>query len=289
VKPEVTAFTHKEFPMTDKEFYWLQAYAKQQTGIHLSEHKRDMLYSRLARRIRELNLDSFKAYCEYLESNESSEITPFTNAITTNLTHFYREQHHFDFMRDNFIPALKASNAKRLRFWSCASSTGQEPYSLAMTLADYFYGDKWARHTSGLGVDFDLKILATDLDTNVLDHARLGIYSPEVMKPVPKNNQQKHFTKLSSGEFQIKESIKKMVTYKQLNLLHNWPMKGPFDLIFCRNVIIYFDKETQLKLFEKMAKMIRPGGYLILGHSESLFQMNHAFKLIGKTIYQRLD
>lgn len=274
----------KEFLFSDRDFKKIRELVSQHTGISLSEAKRDMVYSRLARRLRHLGLSSFKDYCQLLEGDSSdNELGHFTNAVTTNLTAFFRESHHFDFLAGTLLPELLRLKAdeKRLRIWSAGCSTGEEPYSIAITLLENL-----PKHNSG----WDVKILATDLDTNVLDTARRGVYDEERLKNIDSRRQRRWFKRGrgdNAGLLQVKPELKALMTFKQLNLMQDWPMKGPFDLIFCRNVIIYFDKPTQNVLMERYADLMANHGRLFLGHSETLYRVTERFKLMGQTIYKK--
>jgi len=274
----------REFAFTDKDFLILSKLVNQHTGISLSAGKKELVYSRLTRRLRKLNLRTFKSYCQLLLSNSNGEeLKHFINAITTNLTSFFREQHHFDFFRKTMLPSLasRQSSNPRIRFWSAGCSTGEEPYSLAMCIKESFT-DKF---------NSDIKILATDLDSSVLEHATRGIYSTEKLKTILPQYHNKWFHKsnsLNAGFVQIKSELQKLIVFRQLNLMHDWPMKGPFDGIFCRNVIIYFDKPTQKILIDRFANILSDGGYLFLGHSETLFKVTGRFNPVGQTIYQKI-
>ncbi len=264
-----------EFLMTKQDFRYIRELAYESTGIVLADHKWDMIYSRLAKRVRKLKLTSFKAYCAYLNNNKHLELTNFINALTTNLTSFFREPHHFEFLKNTAVKEFKAHHqrGRRIRVWSSACSTGQEPYSMAASLYPEFDSDSW-----------DLKILATDLDSNVLQKAKDGVYQDGA--GLSKRHRKQWFLKRGE-ELEASPELKSRLFFKQLNLLSEWPMSGPFDAIFCRNVLIYFDQKTKQGLIHRFAEKLRPGGYLFLGHSESLHQMDTDFKLLGNTIYQR--
>ena len=269
--------------LSDNDFDFICQFAYQQAGIVLNENKREMVYRRFARIIRERKLNSFAQYCQLLRDNPEQEQRYFINAITTNLTSFFREQHHFDYLAEHEIPKILVENArkKRIRVWSSASSTGEEPYSIAITFAETMK-DK-INH-------WDVKILATDIDCNVLNTGKEGIYEYRKIAGLPENYIKKYFVKLAQSKedkYQVHKNIQKLITFKQLNLLHQWPMKGPFDIIFCRNVIIYFDKKTQQELFERYNKMLKPGGLLILGHSENLGTYQQYFDNVGRTIFRK--
>ncbi|GAA68692.1 protein-glutamate O-methyltransferase CheR [Pseudoalteromonas sp. BSi20429] len=268
----------KEFLCTDRDFKEIASLVYSACGIVLGEHKREMVYSRLARRIRERKLTDFKAYLEYLNSHKDQEFDAFINAITTNLTSFFREIHHFEFIKSELVPALlKANkNSKRVRIWSAGCSTGEEPYSLAMTLNNAFPSN------------WDVKILATDLDSNVLAKAQKGIYTAANVNGLDDVQLKRWFLKSKDGEnYKVKDRLKESISFKRLNLLQDWPMKGAFDLILCRNVVIYFDKETKDQLFKRYANILNEQGYLFLGHSESMGKEHTQFKNLGKTMYQK--
>ena len=274
----------REFIFTEKDFHILRKLVSRHTGIALSEAKRELVYSRLTRRLRQLNLKSFSKYCQLLQSDTNGEeIVHFTNAVTTNLTSFFREPHHFDYLSKNLLPELVTKNPgkQRLRFWSAGCSTGEEPYSLAMCI----------RESLPFQNNYNIKILATDLDSSVLDTALSGIYPANKLKTILPHRQNKWFIKgvmQNQGLAQVKPELQDLITFRQLNLMHEWPMKGPFDAIFCRNVVIYFDKPTQRILVDRFANLLSDGGYLFLGHSESLFKVTDRFKLMGQTIYKKI-
>ncbi len=269
----------REFVLRDEEFAAIRALVRQHTGISLSPAKRELVYSRLVRRLRKLGLPSFSAYLSRLEAGDPVEFEEFTNALTTNLTAFFRESHHFDFLANTVLPALAERNAatRRIRIWSAGCSTGEEPYSIAMTLLE---------NTANLR-GWDIRVLATDLDSNVVAHAANGLYREERFEKMPAARRQRWFTALPDGQWQAKRELQDMVRFKGLNLMNDWPMRGQFDVIFCRNVVIYFDKETQRTLFSRMARLQRPGDWLLIGHSESLFKVSDQYQLVGKTIYRR--
>ncbi len=271
----------KEFLMTTEDFHYIRDVVYSTCGIVLGEHKKEMVYSRIARRIRALRLTDCKAYLSYMDSNKEQEFSNFINAITTNLTSFFRESHHFDYLTETLVPELKELHKKdrRIRIWSAGCSTGEEPYSIAMTLADHFKRPNW-----------DLKILATDLDSNVLEKAKKGIYTSESVTGLNKDSTKNWFLHDKSNQHcKVNDHLRSYIHFKRLNLLAKWPVKGPFDIIFCRNVVIYFDQPTKDTLFDRYSSMLRKGGYLILGHSESMnLKKQTQFKSLGKTIYQNL-
>jgi chemotaxis protein methyltransferase CheR len=271
----------REFSLSDKEFKKLTGLVHSLTGIVLGNHKKDMLYGRLARRLRDLGFQSFTQYCDLLDSKKAYEETGFlVNAITTNLTKFYRESHHFDALAD-YSRTLSQDPAriqeKTFRVWSAGCSSGEEPYSIASLLLNRVPSI----------CSWDSKILATDLDTNMLATGKAGVYKADVLDGVEPQFKTDLLDncKVKAGRLQMKERARQMVHFKQLNLLHDWPMRGQFDVIFCRNVLIYFDKPTKEKLVSRYCEKLRPGGFLFLGHSESLQSPPQDLKLLGKTTY----
>jgi chemotaxis protein methyltransferase CheR len=272
----------RKFSFGEEDFAALRELVKTHTGIHLSEQKREMVYGRLSRRLRALGLDSFRAYRSLLERGDSDELVQFCNAITTNLTSFFREAHHFQYLREELLGprAADARAARRLRFWSAGCSSGEEPYSLAMSIHEALV-DVRRR---------DIKILATDLDTEVLGRGQRGVYEEERVRGLAAQRLERFFRRDSSGasaSYSVTQELRDLITFRELNLMHPLPMKGPFDAIFCRNVVIYFDKDTQRELFARIARLQRPGDVLFLGHSESLYRVSDDYTLVGKTIYRR--
>ena len=271
-----------EIVLSDAEFGRICELVREHSGIALSDAKRQMVYGRLVRRLRALRLSSFADYLQLLERGEPVELQEFTNAITTNLTSFFRESHHFDYLAQQLLPAMAAREpaAGRLRIWSCACSTGEEPYSIAMVL----------REKQDLFNGVDAKILATDLDSNVLATAQAGVYPAERLTQMAPWRVKEFFregTGSLQGAVKVSPALQQLITFKQLNLMHDWPMRGPFDVIFCRNVVIYFDVETKRRLFQRMAEIQRPGALLFLGHSENLYRLSDQYELVGRTIYRR--
>jgi len=274
----------REFEFSRANFDYIRDLVKRNTGINLTDAKQQLVFSRLARRLRALGLNKFNEYTEYLENNYDKELVELTNAITTNLTSFFRESHHFDFLENTFLPEIykkKMLTGKSIRIWSAGCSTGEEPYSITITV----------KENLPPGNDWDIKVLATDLDSNVVQKAKSGIYAEERVADMKAERMRKWFNRGSgsqAGNVKASSKLLEFITFKQLNLMNEWPMKGKFDLIFCRNVVIYFDKPTQKILFDRYADLLTPGGYLIVGHSETLFKVTDRFKLLGKTIYQKI-
>ena len=272
----------REFHFGEQDFQSLRALVKQLTGIHLSDQKRELVYGRLTRRLRALRLKSFAEYRERL-AGDPSELSELCNAITTNLTAFFREPHHFQYLREHWLEPLAADPRaeRRLRIWSAACSSGEEPYSIAMTVLETL------AHPSS----WDVRILATDLDSEMLERARLGVYPQERTASLSAQRRQRFFIEqrtARAASLRIAPEVASLVTFKRLNLMQPLPMKGPLDVIFCRNVVIYFDKDTQRDLFARIGELQRPGDLLFLGHSENLFKVCDRYGLIGKTIYRRL-
>jgi chemotaxis protein methyltransferase CheR len=272
----------REFQFTDGDFQALRSMVKEMTGINLAESKRELVYGRVSRRLRALGLSSFGSYREVLESGDGSELVAFCNALTTNLTSFFRESHHFDYLRDQFLVPRREAGRRgdRIRIWSSACSSGEEPYSIAMVVAETI--PDWQR--------WDIKILATDLDSDILARAERGSYNADRVKGMDPKRMSRFFTEVrdsTEAAYQVVPELAKLITFKQINLMHDLPMPGPLDVIFCRNVVIYFDKDTQRGLFSRISKLQRPGDLLMLGHSETLFKVSDDYSLIGKTIYRR--
>lgn len=267
-----------EISLSDREFSRIKNRVYQVAGISLSDAKRTLVISRLSKIVRALGLPSFDAYVDYLERNgNASDGQDFVNALTTNLTRFYREDHHFEHLR-SFVGALIAEKPRgsRLRIWSAGCSTGQEPYTIGMDLLAAFPELK----------RWDFKILATDIDTAVIAKAAAGLY-PENELSGLSAERARHLEKVGDGTIRIPAAVRELVSFKPLNLIaSSWPMKGPFDAVFCRNVAIYFDKPTQGEVFGRFSKLLAPEGFLYIGHSENLGSGGEGFRLVGKTIYQ---
>lgn len=274
---------NKEFHFTDKEFKFISDLIGQRTGIVLSSAKRQMVYGRLSRRLRQLKMTKFSEYVDMLTSGHEEELIEFTNAITTNLTAFFREEHHFEYLKNTVLPEIIRNNAasKRIRIWSAGCSSGEEPYSIAMCVREAL------PKSSG----WDIKILATDLDSNMVQRAKNGIYTAERVEGLT-SARMKKWVKKGKGEnshkVRMHKDLQDLITFKELNLMEGWPIKGPFDFIFCRNVVIYFNKDTQRILFDRYADLLVPKAHLFIGHSESLNKVTDRFDLIGKTIYQKV-
>ncbi len=276
-----TRLTAQEFVLTDSEFDRLRALVRELTGIALADSKKELVYGRLARRLRKLNLKSFAEYCSVVEAGDDAELQELTNAMTTNLTSFFRENYHFEQLADEALPYLVKYRAatRRLRLWSAGCSTGEEPYSIAMVL----------REAQALFGGWDVRLLATDIDSKVVATAAEGIYAADRLRGVDPRRVDRWFALSDeAAQYKIAEELRALVTFRQLNLLDTWPVKGPFDVVFCRNVTIYFDKETQRQLFERIAELQEPGAWLFIGHSENLFNVTQRYKSVGRTVYRRI-
>jgi chemotaxis protein methyltransferase CheR len=272
----------REFEFADADFHALRLLVKNMTGINLADSKRELVYGRVSRRLRALGMTSFGDYRQLLESGDGQELVAFCNALTTNLTSFFRESHHFDYLRDELLVPRRAAarRSERMRIWSSACSSGEEPYSIAMTIMEAI--PDWKQ--------WDIKILATDLDSDILARAERGCYAADRVKALDPRRLGKFFSQVREGNetvYQVIPELAQLITFKQINLMHDLPMSGPLDAIFCRNVVIYFDKDTQRGLFSRIARLQRPNDLLFLGHSETLFKVSEDYALIGKTIYRR--
>jgi len=270
----------REFPFTVEDFGFLARLVYENSGIVLSEHKANMVYSRLARRLRELRLDSFQAYCARLRGpSGEEELGALINAITTNLTRFFRERHHFEHLAREVLPAFAAApKGTRLRLWSAGCSSGEEPYSIAMTMNECL--PNLPR--------LDARILATDLDTAMVAKARAAVYPAASLEDIDGERRERWFSPLANrAGWSVDAALRARITFKTLNLLAPWPMQGRFDAIFCRNVMIYFDALTKDELIERFADCLNPGGWLYVGHSETLLDQRRVFVPVGRTIYRK--
>jgi len=274
----------REFKLKKSEFDALRKIVYDKTGIQLKDGKFEMVYSRLARRIRALNLDNFSTYLSFLKSPEGQdEVSDFVNAMTTNLTRFFRESHHFQHLRTDVLQA-KVEGARRglferkLRVWSAACSSGMEPYSIAMTIKASLPSRE----------DWDVQILATDIDTNMLDTARAGVYRARDSENIPPKLLKRFVTEEGNKALMAQE-LKDLISFKHLNLMESWPIKKPFDVIFCRNVMIYFDTPTQKKLIDRFVKLLNPDGTLYVGHAEALVANHPRLLSVGKSSFTMKD
>ncbi|HLP97124.1 MAG TPA: CheR family methyltransferase [Sideroxyarcus sp.] len=264
----------REFDFTEGDFERVRKMIYARAGISLNKSKQDMVYSRLARRLRATGIKTFAEYLALLENSNEAEWEAFVNSLTTNLTSFFREAHHFPLLAEH---ALKQRHP--ISLWCSASSTGEEPYSMAMTLVDAF-----GTFTP------PVSIIASDVDTNVLAKAEAGVYAMERVEKLAPEIVKRFFLKgtgAHAGFVKVRPELQALITFRQINLLDNeWPIRGPLDAIFCRNVMIYFDKQTQLKILERFAPLLQPNGLLFAGHSESFHNAGHVFSLRGKSVYE---
>ncbi|MGM0470831.1 MAG: CheR family methyltransferase [Bacillota bacterium] len=267
--------------LSEKMFQKISQLVYQEIGVNLPAKKKAMVNSRLSKRIRKLDISNFEDYYQYLTDNKS-ELVELFNALTTNVTHFFREKHHLEFLETEVFPEIKQSNNKKIRGWSAGCSSGEEPYSLAIKSAENFNLNNW-----------DIKILATDINTEVLKLASQGIYRQQRVDKVPHRLLKKYFL-LGEGDnqglFKVKKELRDLIYFKRSNLNQaNYPIKSQLDFIFCRNVFIYFQEQTRQQIINKFYQHLRAGGYLFLGHSESIRpdQMQGKWKSVGKTTYQK--
>lgn len=274
----------REYEFTHQDFDFLRRISNQHTGIVVTDDKFDMFYSRLARRVRALGLKNFAEYCSYIEkpANET-ELVELVNALTTNLTSFFRENHHFEYLSKVVLPDLVQRNRgeRSIKIWSAGCSTGEEPYSLTMVL----------RENESLLRGWDVRLLASDIDSNVLAQARAGVYPLSRVEGLSRQRLKAFFQKgtgSNEGKARVRSTLRQMPEFKQINLMQNLGVDKQ-DVIFCRNVIIYFDKDTKRKLLTKFADAMVPNGYLFVGHSESLQQVTDRFELIGNTVYRKVQ
>lgn len=271
--------------LTERDFRKISDLVYKHCGINLHEGKKELVRARLAKRLRIGNFKTFPQYIKHvLEDGTGKEFSILIDSLSTNLTSFFREGQHFEFLRSKFLPVLLEQKRKsrnfRIRIWSAGCSSGEEPYSIAITLLEAIAGqDRW-----------DMKILATDISTSMLETARRGIYGPERIEPVGKIQRSKYLAARQIDKekvFEVKRVLKDVVMFKYLNLMKEWPVRGPVDFIFCRNVMIYFDKATQQRLINRFWDLLDSGGVLFTGHSESLTGVKHKFNYIQPTIYMK--
>lgn len=267
----------REFPYQQADFEHVRQKIYNHAGISLADHKKDLVYNRLVRRLRALKLDSFESYINYLD-NSPAEMSQFVNAMTTNLTSFYRESHHFEYLSATYIPKLVKEGQCSLRIWSSACSIGEEPYSIAISLLE-------------AGIDpnvWDVKIYATDIDTDVLATAKAGIYNIDRVDSLSLARKKLGFLRgkgANSDKVLVKPALKAMMAFDYCNLMESWHIQEKLDVIFCRNVMIYFDKDTQTRLLDRMTNLLKPGGMLFIGHSESPARSMKDYQLLGRTMY----
>jgi len=278
--------TASGFSISKEEFHLFRTLLMQEAGISLGEGKRQFVASRLAKRLRHLGLTSYKDYYHHLKTADPSgdERLMMVNCLTTNKTDFFREEHHFEFLRHHVFPELRDralyGAPRRLRIWSAGCSSGEEPYTIAMTVREMFPS----------GSDWDVRILASDIDTDILHRAKRGIYDKERLAGVPEKLRTKYFLRGTGkweGSVRVRPELRELITFRRINFIDSvWPIRTRFDVIFCRNVIIYFDRETQRCLFERLSTYLDEDGYLMVGHSESLHWLGDLFAPLRGTIYR---
>jgi chemotaxis protein methyltransferase CheR len=272
-----------EFLFTAEDFRQIAEILHSYAGIALAEGKAALVYSRLAKRLRLLGMRSFREYCALVENvKEVDERQAMMAALTTNVTRYFREPHHFDHLRDQVMPALaeRAKRGGRVRMWSAACSNGQEPYSMAITVLAALPD----------AANLDVKILATDIDPNMVAEGKAGLYREDAVSPVPIDLRRRWFKKAQGGDtrWEVADELRALVSFRELNLIGDWPMKGRFDVIFCRNVVIYFDEPTQERIWTRFAPMLEHGGTLYIGHSERVSgPATDIFETTGLTTYSK--
>lgn len=280
VKSETPAAPLREFSFSDDDFKVLAKLAYEHAGIALSDAKRNLVYSRLSRRLRALEIQTFREYRDFV-ANDAREIENFINSISTNHTKLFREDHHFDHLRSHVAApfAQAGSRGGSLRIWSAGCSSGEEPYTISVVLKR----ELRSFHNR------DVKILATDIDTEILNKAARGEFAPNAIDDVPKPYLSFFKTVSVDGieKVTVDDDARAIITFRRLNLMERWPFRGLFDAIFCRNVMIYFDGPTKANLIERFANQLKPGGWLYIGHSESLTGNHPQLKPVGRTIYRR--
>ncbi len=274
--------TQIELTMSDSDFERVSELAYLYTGIVFVKQKKDMVYRRLSGRLRELELQGMAAYFPLIDNENKPEVSNFINAISTNLSSFFSELHHFEFLAKKLCAQWKSENSqtKKIRIWSAGCSTGEEPYSIAMTLKENINLKGW-----------NCEILATDLDSELIVKGRHGVYALDSIGPHGLERKEQWFLTDGNnpGVVKVKPELQEMIEFKCLNLLDVWPSNDPLDLIFCRNVALYFNKPGQKILFDRFADALKVGGYLVIGHSEKLDSTCQRFRLVGKTIYQKIN
>ena len=267
-----------ETELSERQFHKVKDLLYSVCGINLQPGKEGLVKARLSRRLRSLNLNDYDAYLSYVKQDESGrELSMMVDALTTNKTDFFREPQHFDFLRQSVLPGLAQAN-RPLRFWSAACSSGEEPYSLAIQLFEALPNLN----------RMDAGILATDISSDILKKARRAVYTPEVLQGLSEARLRRYFARQKNGPtitYQVHDQIRNLIHFARLNLMQPWPMKGPFDVIFCRNVMIYFDQSTRQQLIQRFYELLRPGGYLFIGHSESLTGIAGSFRYIQPATY----
>mgnify|MGYP005863447293 FL=1 len=281
IQSDAAELAAREFDLSERDFRRIVELIAGHAGIALSDAKRNLVYGRLVRRLKALDIVSFSAYIDLLDQPGNEELEHFVNSLTTNLTSFFRERHHFEFLAKELLPGIRENRrGEKIRAWSAGCSTGEEAYSMAITMAEHLPDNQ------------EFRILATDLDSSVVAHAAAGIYPAERIASLSRGQTQRWFqrgTGSKSGMVRVRQDLRSHIVFRKLNLMDPWPMRRNFDFIFCRNVIIYFDKDAQRKLFKRFAEVIAPEGHMFIGHSESLFKVSDAFTSLGHTIYRKVE
>ncbi len=281
----MTSLAIREAVLDEKEFCLISDLVYEHCGINLHDGKKELVRARLAKRLREGNFPTFHEYLRHvLEDSTGRELSVLTDSLSTNLTKFFREEQHFEFLRSQLLPGLLNARQRRrefrIRAWSAGCSSGEEPYSIAITLLEAIAGKG----------HWDVKILATDVSTRMLERARRGVYDTERMAPIPPPLRHKYLVQSHGDEsraYEAADCLRNVVIFQYLNLMKDWPIKTTLDFIFCRNVMIYFDKPTQGRLIQRFYDLLAPGGVLFTGHSESLTGIEHKFRYVQPTIYTK--
>ena len=277
------ALALQEVTLSEQDFRFISDLVYEHCGINLHDGKKELVRARLAKRLRESRFDNFSDYIRYvLDDPTGREFSILVDSLSTNLTKFFREDQHFEYMRSKLLPGMLESKQSqrnlRIRGWSAGCSTGEEPYSIAITLLEAIGGKgRW-----------DVKLLATDVSTRVLEQAQRGVYEKDRNEPIPLPLRNKYLTRVRDGGrelYEVASSLRSVLIFRYLNLMQDWPVKGPLDFIFCRNVMIYFDKPTQGRLINRYYDLLASGGVLFTGHSESLTGIEHKFRYVQPTIY----
>ena len=264
--------------LTDNEFLEFVKIMHKNYGIDLSK-KRILIEGRLSNLIERKGMKNFSQYLDNIKNNDKDEITMLINKLTTNYTYFYREENHFKYLKEVFLPHEEKNNKQKvLNIWSAGCSSGEEPYTLAMVMNDYF------KFSSG---SWKIQILATDISENVLSKAREGIYTEESLTKLPESYKKKYFEKTNDGKFQVLSEIKKMVDFKVFNLMDSINVKNKYDIIFCRNVMIYFNAETKINIVNKFYEAVKFQGFLMIGHAETIQRNQSKFIYINPAIYKK--
>lgn len=261
--------------LDDKDFRWIRDYVGRTCGIQLTAGKEHLVRNRLAKRLRELRLSSYSQYIELLQKDGGEELRRMVELLTTHKTSFFREAAHFDLLRAHVVPRMREE--LRGRIWSAGCSTGEEPYSLAMMLREEIRDIQAG----------DIRILATDLSGAILEKAKQGRYRKSTLEDLPPGFASKYFRALPGGDVEVAPDLKALISFARLNLMEKWPMRGPFDVILCRNVMIYFNRETQQDLVERFSHLLAPGGFLLVGHSESLTGFRHSLRYTQPAVYRK--